>query len=87
MGESCDEDGPFPAHKIPQKKELKRDAQNNILFIRQCNIVQKIQVPLLSARPSRNLSVVPLMLMSPLFKEETYITIDYIINPIFNPIC
>ena len=87
MGESCDEGGPFPSHKIPQKNELERNAHNGILFICQCIILQKIPVLLLLARPSRSLSVVPLMWMSPLFKEETSITIDYIINPIFNLIC
>jgi len=78
MGESCDQGGSFPSHKIPQKKELKRNAQNNILFIHQCIILQNIQVPLLLARPSCSFSVVPLMLMSHLFKEETSITIYYI---------
>ena len=73
MGKSFDEGGPFPSHKIPQKKELERNAQNIILFICQCIILQKIQVPLLSARPSRSLFIVPLMLMSPLFIEETSI--------------
>jgi hypothetical protein len=34
MGESCEEGGPSPSHKIPQKrKELRRNAQNDLLFI------------------------------------------------------
>jgi hypothetical protein len=34
MGESCEEGGPSPSHNIPQKcKELRRNAQNDLLFI------------------------------------------------------
>ena len=32
-GESCEEGGPFPSHKIPQEKELNWNAQNKSLFI------------------------------------------------------
>jgi len=36
-GESCEEGGPFPSHKIPRKKELNWNAQRKNLFICQSN--------------------------------------------------
>jgi len=32
-GESCEEGGPFPSHKIPQEKGLNGNAQKKNLFI------------------------------------------------------
>jgi hypothetical protein len=33
MGESCEEGGPSPSHKIPQKKELRRNAQKYFIHL------------------------------------------------------
>ena len=61
MGESCEEGGPFPSHKIPQRKELDWSAQNKILFICQKATyykelrsfsIQKDQPPTVSNSPS-----------------------------------
>ena len=38
MGESCEEGGPCPSHKIPQNANARLDAQNNFLII--CQNVQ-----------------------------------------------
>ena len=57
MGESCDEGGPCPSHKIPQERELERNVQNNILFIHQYVMLQKDSNSFPSASLSRSLSL------------------------------
>ena len=41
MGESCDEGGPCPSHKIPQDTKIKLKYLEQNLFIRQYTILQE----------------------------------------------
>ena len=88
MGESCDEGGPYPPHKIPQEtRTRKKCLEQYFIHPSICHVTErKDSSPVPSTKPLLQSFPPPLMQMSPLYEEETSITKDLHYKLYFNPL-
>jgi len=80
MGESCEEGGPCPSHKIPQNAKTRSNAQDISLFICQKYSVT-IKVQLAFSPKNSRVMMIPFSNVDILFIEETLITIVHAVYP------